>query len=163
LSLTYDCSRELYLVFHDDTAYFGSRFIKKGFKHVFIIERQAMGWICLDPSRSDLIASILPAQYESDVISELKNNNPDVTVLPLEVLATNRSNYPRPGIQSCVGAVQYSLGVWWPFVLTPWRLYNKLIKSPPIHIRKLESCQEIHEQEEKPQQHQQEQMSYHSD
>ncbi len=137
----YSATRELYICFHDDSAYFGSRFIKKGFKHVFVIERQALGWICTDASRTDLSNTILPASWGTDIIPTFIENNPSITVVKLLVTLTGKANFPRPGMLSCVGIVQYILGVCWPTVLTPWMLYNRIIKKPPSHIKVLELCQ----------------------
>lgn len=135
----YSDTRELYVCFHDDTEYFGSAFIKRGFKHCFVIERQPLGWIVLDPSRSELSATILPARWDTDMMATFKANNSNVVVLKLYVKYTRTSNYPRPGINSCVGVVQYILGVYWPFTFTPYRLYNKLIKQTPPHIQVIDN------------------------
>ena len=139
--MDYSKTREIYLCFHDDTEYFCSRFIKKGFKHCFIIERMALGWLCFDPSRSDLSTLILPATWETDIIPEFLQRNPSYTVIHLHVSATNKSNYPRPAIMSCVGAIQYALGVYWPTVFTPWMLYNRIIKKTTHHIKVIQLCQ----------------------
>jgi len=72
--------REIYLVFMN-TNFKGDGWLKEGFKHVYAIERQALGWLCSDPSKSDLHTYILPAHYESDVIQEFIRQNPTFTVL----------------------------------------------------------------------------------
>lgn len=145
----YSNHREIYLIFHDDTHYFGSSLVKKGFKHVFAIERQALGWLCFDPSRSTINALILPASWQTDIMPEFKKNNSGATVLGLVVSDFDKSNYPRAGIISCVSAVQYYLGVFWPHILTPYKLYNKIVKSTPNHIKVLSLCQEAEGLKEK--------------
>lgn len=133
-SLDCNATREIYLVFHDDTEYFCSKFIRSGFKHCFAIERQAMGWVCVDPSRTDLCCTILPALWETNIIPHFKFMNTGATVLALKVYQTDRANYPRPAINSCVGCMQYLLGVYWPLTFTPYMLYNRIIKNTPKHI-----------------------------
>ena len=132
--------REIYLIFLDDVQYPFSRFIKKGFKHVYALERQALGWVCLDPSRSDLTAIVLPATYHTNIIPEFQRQNPTATVLPIKMKPHNKSKYPRPMVLGCTSAIQYMLGVYWPCVLTPYQLYNKIIKSPPEHIEVFNPC-----------------------
>ena len=133
--------REIYLVFQDDIQYPFSRFIKSGFRHVFALERQALGWICIDPSRNDLCATLLPASYDVDIIPQFRINNPSFTITKLKVKQTNKFNYPKPGIVSCVSSMQYLIGVYWPFVLTPYQLYNKLYNNNISHIEVTQICQ----------------------
>lgn len=128
--------REIYLVFQDDVSYFMSERFKKGFRHVFALERQALGWTCIDFSRSDLYVTVLPASYDVNIIPEYLRRNPKTTILQLFIKSTNKSIYPRPSMMSCVGGIQYLLGVYWPFVFTPYQLYNKLIKNNSIHIKR---------------------------
>lgn len=127
--------RDVYLIFWNDTEYPCSRFIKDGFKHVFAIERQALGWICLDPNRQDFIATLLPARWQDDVMGTFRKNNPDATILELEVYQSYQWQYPRIGMLSCVSMMQYYLGVWWPHILTPYMLYNKIRKANCHHIK----------------------------
>jgi hypothetical protein len=128
-----DAAREIHLVFMD-THFKGDEWLKDGFKHVYAIERQALGWICSDPSKSDLHSYILPAHYESEVIEQFKINNPSFTVLSLKVKPHYNSVFPRFGLISCVSLMQYILGVYWPFVFTPYQLYTKIINQTPNHI-----------------------------
>ncbi len=129
--------RDMYLVFME-SRYFGDMFLKAGFKHVYAIERQAIGWQCTDPSKSDLHTYILPAAYESDVMGVFKKNNPTFKILHIHVKPHERSIYPRFGVLSCVNIIQYMIGVYWPFILTPHQLYNKIKNSTPKHIEVIE-------------------------
>ena len=133
--LDFDAEREIYAVFQAESEYLCSSWFKDGFKHVFCIERQALGWLCFDPSRSDMIATILPANFTLDIMTRFRINNPTATIIQLAVKPGNKRSYPRPGIISCVSAVQYFLGVYWPTVLTPYQLYNRLSTVDQEHIR----------------------------
>lgn len=124
------------MVFKSDCDYFCSRFFKDGFKHVFAIERQALGWVCVDASRYDLFHVVLPASYHDDVMSSFIRLNEDATVMKLEVCRGTTTNiYPRFGMVSCVGIIQYALGVYWPWIITPYQLYCRLESLNNSHIK----------------------------
>lgn len=125
--------RDIYLIFMN-ADYKMSNILKDGFKHVYAIERQSLGWICIDPSTSDLYCNILPATYAADVIKEFKLQNPECTILNIHIKPHQKKIYPFFGLLSCVSVMQYLLGVNWPFVLTPYQLYTKLIKNTCDHI-----------------------------
>jgi hypothetical protein len=131
--LLYDCNatRDIYLVFQDDVNYLLSRFFKEGFKHCFAIERQALGWVCIDASRYNCMATILPAAYNDMVIEHYVQQNPAATVVHLSIKMDDlrRTTYPRLGSISCVGMMQYIIGTYWPLTLTPYKLYNKLVNN----------------------------------
>ena len=133
----FDAHRDIYLVFMD-TQFKGDQWLKDGFKHVYAIERQALGWLCTDPSKSDIHTYILPARYDSEVIEEFKRLNPTFTILRLKVKPHQKSVYPHLGVLSCVTIMQYMIGVYWPFVFTPYQLYNKIKSNPPNHIEVIE-------------------------
>nr|CAC33476.1 hypothetical protein [Legionella pneumophila] len=125
-----------------NTNFTGDGWLKSGFKHVYAIERQGLGWICTDPSKSDICTYILPASYSTDVISEFKRRHPDFKILHINVKPHCYSAYPRLGVLSCVSVIQYILGVYWPFVFTPYQLYNRIKNKPPKHIEVIE-CHDI--------------------
>ena len=126
-------SRDIYLVFMN-AEFRGSTNLKDGFRHVYVIERQALGWLCVDPARSNMFNCILPAKFESEVMIEFERLNPEATIVHLEVGSNDEHLYPARGVMSCVSVVQYILGVCWRSVLTPHQLYNKIINNTPKHI-----------------------------
>lgn len=136
-SSSFNVHRDIYLIFCNAT-YKGNWLFKKGFQHVYAIERQALGWMCLDPSRSDLISYILPAPYNAEVMKTYKAMNPDCTVVHLHVEPHDRAIYPRIGALSCVSTMQYLIGIYSPLVLTPYQLYNKLISKTYKHIKRVD-------------------------
>jgi len=125
------------LVFQNDQSYFLSWLFKKGFKHCFILERQALGWVCLDASRYDLYPVILPASYLDDVAETFARLNPSSTVLELTITKPyeREMTYPKVGLISCVAVIQYALGVHWPFTVTPYQLYCRLLDKENEHIK----------------------------
>jgi hypothetical protein len=132
-----EAERELYLIFQDDGNYPINGIFKKGFKHVFALERQALGWMCIDPSRMDLQCHILPAGFNDDVITTFAAQNPTSTIMQLFIKpVTNQTlTYPGVGFVSCVSIMQYTLGVYWPLIVTPYQLYCRLSSRRINHIR----------------------------
>lgn len=139
MSVLYDAEayREVYLVFQGKQTYLCSYFFREGFKHVFAIERQALGWICLDPSRQDFCSYILPASFEDEVIVSFKDLNPGSTIVRVEVYPAKNGadRYPKLHIMSCVAVMQYALGVYWPWIISPYQLYYKLLNTTIPHIK----------------------------
>lgn len=135
--LDFEAYREYHLVFMD-TQYPLDWMFKDGFKHVYCIERQALGWTCIDPSQSDLYTTILPANYGTDVMTTFKQKNPTFKILKLHVKPHTLMVYPRAGIISCVSVMQQMLGVYWPFVFSPFQLYNRIVTRTPTHIEVIE-------------------------
>lgn len=131
--LSSDAYREIYLVFMSGDYPFSYLF-KQGFQHVYAIERQNIGWLCLDPSCKNLFNVILPALPEADVIATLIENNPSITVLPLKVRPNAERIYPKFGVVSCVSVMKYLLGIHSWSTLTPYQLYIRLKKNNIEHI-----------------------------
>lgn len=152
MSSDYRATRDIYLVFMN-TSHGFDFILKDGFHHVYCIERQALGWVCTDPSKSDLYNYILPAQYEADVMTEFVKRNPTFTILHLIIKPHDKSIYAMPCMMSCVGVMQYLIGVYWPFVFTPYQLYNKIKNKPPKHIEVIE-CHDIQSMQPKGKQQQ---------
>jgi len=152
LTMLYDseAERDIYLIFQDDQSYLCSALFKKGFKHCFALERQALGWICIDPSRKNFIATILPAGFHDNIIVPFLDQNPTSTVVRLTVgrLERDTNVYPRFGLISCVSVMQYLLGVYWPLIITPHQLYCRLVNTHVPGIRLKQTWQAVKEHEE---------------
>ena len=133
----HEASREIFIVFQDNDTFFGSSLFKKGFSHCYALERQALGWICIDPSRRDCLSHILPAGFLDPVMDLFIKQNPTSTVMQLFVSRhlDVRHTYPRLGLISCVGMLQYNLGVYWPLIITPHQLYSRLSLERTSHIK----------------------------
>lgn len=135
--IDFEAHREIYLVFMDSRYTFDWIF-KDGFKHVYAIERQALGWTCTDPSQSDLFTTILPASYSTDIMETFKRQNPTFKILKLHVRPHIKMVFPSAGVISCVTIMQYMLGVYWPFVFSPYQLYTRIVTRAPTHIEVIE-------------------------
>jgi hypothetical protein len=152
MTVLYDAEaeRDIYLIFQADQSYLCSALFKKGFKHCFALERQALGWICVDPSRKNFIATILPAGFHADIITPFLDQNPTSTVIRLTVAHNEKevNTYPRLGLISCVSVMQYLLGVYWPLIITPYQLYCRLVKAHVPGIRLKQQWQAVKERDE---------------
>ncbi len=152
MTVLYDAEaeRDIYLIFQDDQSYLCSALFKRGFKHCFALERQALGWICVDPSRKNFIATILPAGFHDNIIEPFLSQNPTSTVLRLTVAHNEKdvNTYPRLGLISCVSVMQYLLGVYWPLIITPHQLYCRLLNTHANGIRLRQQWQAVKEQGE---------------
>lgn len=126
--------RELYVCFHGNSKYFGSKYLVKGFTHVFVIERCARGWTCIDGNRSSLEIKILPVSSQIDMMPEYARQNPHSHILKVYTSDPIKQRYPGFGLISCVSTVQYLLGIYYPSVITPFALYNKLLKNRINHL-----------------------------
>ena len=126
--------REIYTIFHGNSRYFGSKYLVKGFTHTFVIERCARGWVCIDGNRSSLEVKILPVSSQIDMMHVFAKQNPTSHILKIYTSDSGKQIFPRLGLISCVSTVQYLLGVYWPTVLTPYALYNKLLKNGVNHL-----------------------------
>jgi len=149
--------RELYLIFQDTADFPCAKFLTKGFKHVFAIEKQPLGWTCIDPNRFDLMLDILPARWEADLMAHYLRNKPGDTILKVMLTPRNEATILRPSILSCVSLIKYVLGVSWPLVWTPWQLYEQLItqSNDGMEVSQLWIQEDTQEEKQEPQQNEQ--------
>lgn len=111
------------VVFVDQAGLRCLRWLRKGFRHCFVIVRVDRGWIACDPMshRTDLD---LFGDFSPDQLAHWYRS------LGLNVVRTRIRSAPlrlapvRP--YTCVEAVKHVLGLHAPWILTPWQLYKKL-------------------------------------
>lgn len=135
MSSDFKPEREIYLIFMDTNSYLGYNMFKEGFRHVFAIERQPLGWICHDPNTTDWQSFIVSTKWSDDVIGAYVDLYPDIEVLSLFIEPSGKLRWWRPFLSPCVGSLQYLIGVYWPLTLTPYQLYCKLKYNPPRNIK----------------------------
>ena len=121
--------REIFLIFQNSHGFFFSDNLEPGFEHVFAIERQALGWVCHDPSMYDYISVLLPASWTTDVIGKFHEQNPGSTIVQIFVTKSSNAKLFRFSWLNCIGLIQYLLGVYWPWILTPYGLYCRVVKG----------------------------------
>jgi len=132
-----EATREIFLIFQGTYHYRFSFMLKAGFQHMFALERSALGWVLLDPSRANFHCCILPAAFGDDVAGAFARRNKDSTVMQVFVkpVQLTRNLYPKLGLLSCVSTMQYTLGVYWPWIITPYQLYCRLRNLTSEHIK----------------------------
>lgn len=120
---------EIFVVFTDQTDLWWLQFLRRGFRHCFVVMRFSDIWISMDAlahkteiMRIDLPDSFnLPQWLESQGDCVVSYPKQPVILKPL-----------WPSFFSCVEAVKRSLGLRQSFILTPWQLY-KFLKT--LHER----------------------------
>ena len=111
------------VVFHDHGAFWFSKYLRWGFRHVFICVLDDAGyWIRLDGMKG--LPSIEVAAGEKfDLASYYRREN-GFTVLIIDADRAPRPPFLMAG--TCVGLVKAMLGIRAAWVLTPYQLYRYL-------------------------------------
>jgi len=132
--------REYYVAFLDpEETYFAQGLFKPGFRHCFIFFRGDNCWLMLNPTRWFLHIMELSCLPEDPFPSYLKASNPEITILKLTCrLQETKLMYFRP--LTCVSHTAYILGLTKRFLITPYQLFNCLLKgnNPNItHVQEI--------------------------
>ncbi|MGE4313035.1 MAG: hypothetical protein AB7E85_02025 [Pseudobdellovibrionaceae bacterium] len=101
-------------------------FLKKGFKHCYVLLFDGAHWVSYDPlaSRSEIAVHDLPSGF--DLPAWLTREGHIVQRAPV-VPEAGRTEKPLPILPfTCVEAVKRVLGLRMPFVFTPYQLFKKL-------------------------------------
>lgn len=111
------------VVFVDQAGLRCLRWLRKGFRHCFVIVRVDRGWIACDPMshRTDLD---IVGDFSADQLAHWYRSLGLKVVQTRVRCAPSRLAPVRP--YTCVEAVKHVLGLHAPWILTPWQLYKKL-------------------------------------
>jgi len=131
VSLFEDGIREFILIFTDCAPYRLSKCLKKGYTHVYTLEKLEGMWLVFNPTRYglDLYA---PCSDKTDLVKRLKDNDTPITKA-LHVLVTECKGglIDPPQLLNCVTLAGYFMGVRFGLhELTPYRLYKSLLRRP---------------------------------
>lgn len=131
MSLFDEGIREFALVFTESEPYFGSKLLKKGFTHVYILERLEGCWLLYDPTRYGLNLYV-PCCSDLDLVQCLWDNGEKITkALHVTVTKCKGKLIMPPQMLNCVTLAGYILGVRFGWrELTPYRLYKSLLTRP---------------------------------
>ena len=124
-----------YLVWSDSRSFYLSRYLRYGFRHVHAFYFTGSHCILLDPSLRCFNVLNLNVGRMEDFIHFYSEQNPEHTILKVNVLPNPDMSIWRLGAISCVSTIQYLLGIYWPLTVTPYALYSRLLKDTPSHIR----------------------------
>ena len=110
------------VVFHDHGYGRLRRFLRWGFRHVFIVVLREGYWIALD-GRAGLPELRVVAGADFDLAGHYRRQH-GFTVLPVRAPRL----MPRSPVMlgTCVGAVKRVLGLRAPWIVTPYQLYRHL-------------------------------------
>lgn len=116
------------LLFCDATGIGWLRWLRPGFRHVFVALPEADGWIIIDPLSTRMEVTRHPAWEEATLAGWFRTH----AVTPL---AAGRHHPTQAGSLiapfTCVAVAKRLLGLRAPLVLTPWQLYRHLGGPPP--------------------------------
>ena len=101
------------------------RVLKPGFRHCFTILESGKRWIIYDPLSLQTEITII----EDLSLSELMEGYQKMGFRIIPWVVQRASPRPAPlGLYTCVEAVKRVLGIHAPLIITPWNLFNFLIK-----------------------------------
>ncbi len=124
--------RKYYVVFTPPTSsWFGSRFLNRRIGHCSLIIVDGPDAVYLDRLIYRLEALHFRDNSFEDLFSLINHKIPDSLALQVEPLPNpeNKARYYLSPF-SCVTLVKATLGITTPWVLTPYQLYQYLLKFP---------------------------------
>ncbi|OIN86858.1 MAG: hypothetical protein AUJ12_04415 [Alphaproteobacteria bacterium CG1_02_46_17] len=114
------------VVFSGQTDLWWLRFLKRDFRHCFVVICSQDRWVVIDPMLHFWEVSIPDVSAESDLAGWFTGQG--LKVVETEIISPARRCYP-PIFLSCVEVVKRILGVHRPFIITPAQLYRYLQKN----------------------------------
>jgi hypothetical protein len=112
------------VVFADHTSCAWLRFLRRGFRHCFIVLHAGSLWLACEPlkDRIDLDVLALPAEFDLAAFYGRQGHH----VLQGRRLPPRPRRPFAPAPLTCVTVVKRLLGIRAPWVWTPWQLYVHL-------------------------------------
>lgn len=119
-------ARTIWVAFSDETDLPFLRFLRRGFRHCFVVIYDGGHWISCDPLAHYTELALVDVPETFDLLGWLRGQGMILVQVPLMPLC------PRvlpPMIFTCVEAVKRIIGLraWWVF--TPWQLYRALART----------------------------------
>lgn len=111
------------VVFSDQTDLWWLKFLKRGFRHCFVVIRLNDRWVAIDPMAHFWEVSMPELPDSLDLARWFRQCG--MRVIETDILVPARRCYP-PLFLSCVEVVKRILGLHCPFVVTPAQLYRFL-------------------------------------
>ncbi len=111
------------VVFHDGGAQWLARFLKPGFRHVYVALLTEHAWIVVEGLKA--VPTVDIAASSGDDLKWFFEDH-GFTVVETEV----REHRTRPtlAVGTCLGLVKAFLGIRKPWIVTPYQLYRYLKK-----------------------------------
>lgn len=112
---------EILVVFSDQTDLWWLKFLRRGFRHCFVLIRFADIWVSYDvlAHKTEMMRIDVPDTFS--IVQWLENQGERVIPCPRQ---TTGHKVLYPSIFTCVESVKRITGLQRPFILTPWQLYK---------------------------------------
>jgi hypothetical protein len=112
------------VVFADDAGCTWLRFLRRGFRHCFVLLRAGPVWLACEPlkDRIELDVLALPPEFDVAAFYGAQGHR----VLQGRRLPSRPRRPFAPAPLTCVTVVKRLLGIYAPWVWTPWQLYAHL-------------------------------------
>ena len=114
--------QRLWVVFTGQTDLRWVFWLKRGFRHCFVVMHNGSCWVSLDPLASHIEVMVQDIPADFDLPQWLKSQGH-------EVMEASPARHDRPAPVmplTCVEFVKRILGVHKRFIFTPWQLYRYL-------------------------------------
>ena len=111
------------VVFSGQTDLWWLKFLRRGFRHCFVVMNLNDRWVAIDPMAHHLEVSVPDVPVSFDLKGWFEESG--MLVVETYIRIPERRCYP-PFFLSCVEVVKRVLGVHAPFVFTPAQLYRYL-------------------------------------
>lgn len=118
--------REAWVCFTGETELWWLKALKKGFRHCFVVARNATHWLAIDPLSPHLEINILPVPHDFDLPTWLEKNG--VTLSRAAIRRDQHKSAPL-FICSCVEVIKRFLGIHNRSIVTPHQLYMFLTQQ----------------------------------
>jgi hypothetical protein len=128
--------RDVYIVYENNISLWWLKFLKKGFRHCYILVnyKDENIWIKLDPLSNIILLDMKRYVRNFDYINYLSTNS-DIHLQKVKV--GNILNKPMNlSIFSCVSFVKRFLGIRSNAILTPYQLYKFIFNCKNIFLDK---------------------------
>jgi hypothetical protein len=112
------------VVFADDGGCVWLRFLRRGFRHCFVLLRAGSVWLACEPLKHRIELDVLALPPEFDLAAFYGAQG--YRVLQGRRLPSRPRRPFAPAPLTCVTVVKRLLGVYAPWVWTPWQLYAHL-------------------------------------
>ncbi len=117
---------EAWVCFSGEAELWWLKMLKPGFRHCFVVARDAKSWIVLDPLSPHLELAVLPMPRGFDLPRWLEGQG--LTVVKAPIRRGHNKAAPANWF-SCVEVIKRFLGIHARQILTPWQLYSYLKKE----------------------------------
>jgi hypothetical protein len=112
------------VVFTDDASCVWLQFLRRGFRHCFVLLRAGPVWLACEPLKDRIELDILALPPEFDLAAFYGGQGHRVLQGRRPLSRPPRPSAPAP--LTCVTVVKRLLGIYAPWAWTPWQLYAHL-------------------------------------